>query len=315
MRHYLTSFLFIFSIFALQSHAQQVISYSQYTLNRYALNPAVAGLRPCNETTFGNRQQWVGFEGAPNTYFASFNTRLNKDDKYPKNFHGIGAYITAERAGISTFSTIRIGYAYHIQIWKNYRLSMGIFGGIHQYNQSYDAITMQNKSIDPAIDPDKQRSLIYPDISPGGFIHNRNFYMGLSLFQGYPARIRRLGTKENRLSPHFFYTAGYRIRGVQLDFIPSMLINFATFISPTIDFTFTADYQRKIQLGIGSKYLNSAYGILHLRVLNNFTLGYSYEYALNEINQVAPQTHEFILQFTTCRLGKKRDDLPCPAYR
>jgi len=295
--------------------AQQIPSYSQYTLNRYALNPAVAGLESCSEFTMGNRRQWIGFEGAPETYMASFSTRINKEDKYPENFHGVGLFASNDRFGIYSVSNVKIGYAYHIKLWTNYRLSVGLFAGVQQFSRPFDGITMRNKNIDPAINSEDNSTFVYPEISPGGFIHNRNFYMGLSMFQLFPARIRKFGTKENRLSPHFFYTTGYRIRGINIDVIPSMLINFSPVVSPTLDFTLELDYQKKIQLAVGSKYLNSAYGILKMRLLKKMTIGYSYEYALNEISQVAPETHEIMIQFTSCRIGEKTPHLPCPAYR
>tara|TARA_B100000508_G_C11455320_1_gene276435 strand:- start:466 stop:1416 length:951 start_codon:yes stop_codon:yes gene_type:complete len=295
--------------------AQQIPSYSQYTLNRYALNPAVAGLESCSEFTVGNRRQWDGFEGAPETYMASLSTRINKEDKYPENFHGVGVFASDDRFGIYSVTNVKIGYAYHIKLWTNYRLSLGVFAGVQQHARSYEAIIMRNKSIDPAINSEDNRTIVYPEISPGGFIHNRNFYMGLSMFQLFPARIQKFGTNENRLSPHFFYTTGYRIRGINLDAIPSMLVNFSPIVSPTLDFTLELDYQKKVQLAVGSKYLNSAYGILKLRLLKKMTIGYSYEYALNEISQVAPETHEIMIQITSCRIGERTPHLPCPAYR
>lgn len=308
-------FLTVLILFLGSSFAQQLPSYSQYTLNRFAFNPAVAGLESCTEFTFGNRKQWIGFEDAPETYMASFSTRINKEDKYPDDFHGVGMFASNDRYGIYSITNFKFGYAYHMKIWTNYRLSFGIFAGLQQHSRPFSGIVMRNKGLDPAINSEENRTLVYPEISPGGFIHNKNFYMGLSMFQIFPARIRNFGTKENRLSPHFFYSTGYRFRGEIIDVIPSMLVNFTPLIAPTIDFTLELDYQKRIQLAVGSKYLNSAYGILKLRLLKKMTVGYSYEYALNEISQVAPETHEIMIQITTCRIGERTPNLPCPAYR
>ena len=97
--------------------AQQHTSYTQYTLNRFALNPAIAGLKNCTETTMGHRRQWVGFEGAPSMYFASFHTRLNKENRFPKNFHGVGAFVMNDRNGFYNNFYLKIAYAYHIKLW------------------------------------------------------------------------------------------------------------------------------------------------------------------------------------------------------
>lgn len=309
----LTSLLVLIVCFS--GKAQQHINYTQYTLNRYALNPAVAGLQACTQVSLGHRRQWVGFENAPSHYFASFNTRLNKEAKFPKNFHGIGAYLSNDRNGFTDYSMVKLSYAYHIKLWKNYHLSVGIFAGIHQQKTTFQSIRIQNKNLDPAVRENEKTNYIYPEVSPGGFIYNKNFYLGLSLFQQYPARIKEIGTKENRLAPHYFFMGGYRLRGKDIHFSPSYLLSFAPFASPTVDLTLTIDYKQKISLALGSKYLNSAYSTLQLNLGSGVIVGYSYEYALNEINKVAPTTHEIVVQFNSCRINKIKEKIICPAYQ
>ncbi len=311
---YFVSF-FIVSLFTLCLFAQQHPSYTQYTLNRFSLNPAVAGLKPCSETMFGNRRQWVGFEGAPSLYFASFNTRLNHEDKYPKNFHGVGFQVYNDRHGFNNNGSVKIAYAYHIKLWTNYHLSIGMFAGIQRHSFSYSSVLIRNKAIDPAFDDEVIDDIVYPEISPGGFIYNRNFYLGLSMLQLFPARTGDLGTRKNRLTAHYFLSGGYRIRGRSLHYIPSFMMSFSPFISPTVDMTLTFDYKQIFIFGIGSKYLNSGYATMELRLFKKAYLGYSYEYAFNEINNVAPTTHEIILKLTSCIGDKKAEKYICPAYR
>ena len=296
--------------------AQQHPNYTQYTLNRFALNPAVAGIRPCAVTTFGNRKQWIDFENAPNLYFASFQTRFNKkDDQFPKNFHGGGVFISNDRIGFYNYTIVKLAYAYHIKLSRSYHFSVGMFAGIHQQKTSFQSIRAINKGIDPAFDSEEKSAYIYPEISPGGFIYNRKFYLGLSMYQMYPARIDQIGTKENRLTAHYFFMGGYRFRGKKIHFSPSTLISFSPFISPTVDLTLTTDYKDKISIALGSKYLNSAYATLQFKIANSLSLGYSYEYALNEIAKVAPTTHEIVLQFATCYKNSVKQKVLCPAYQ
>lgn len=315
MIRYLLIWMILILGLSLSSNAQQHTNYTQYTFNRFALNPSVAGLKPCGETQFGHRRQWVGFEGAPKITFASFNTRINKDDKYPKNFHGFGFHLLNDQAGISSSTYFKVAYAYHMKIWTNYHISFGIFAGFQSFSQSYDAITIPNKGLDPAIDREVQTGLIFPEISPGTFIYNRNLYVGFSFLQAYPAKIKVIGSGENRLTTHYFLTSGYRLRGQKIDIIPSMMVSFSPFISPTVDITLTLDYRDKISLGLGSKYLNSGYATVYLHVLRNISVGYSYEYALSEIINVAPTTHEIILSISNCTTERRKTDFICPAYQ
>ena len=53
--------------------AQQLPVYSQYLFNKYLINPAVAGSDGCTSLNHTTRQQWTGYQGAPQTYSLSFN--------------------------------------------------------------------------------------------------------------------------------------------------------------------------------------------------------------------------------------------------
>lgn len=294
---------------------QQHPSYTQYTLNQFALNPAVAGLKKCTDATFGNRRQWTGFEGAPNHYFASIHTRLNKADQFPKNFHGIGAYFSNDQMGFTNYSMLKIAYAFHLKLTRNYHFSAGIFAGVHQQKTNFNSIRIRDRTNDPLINDQDGRALIFPEVSPGIFIHNNRFFAGLSMYQQYPTRIREIGTNENRLAAHYFLLSGYRFEGKTISFTPSMLTSFAAFAPPTLDLTLTADYKNKISIALGSKYLNSGYATVQLNVGAGMRIGYSYEYALTELVRVAPSTHEIVLQFSSCHVDKNKIKVECPAYQ
>jgi type IX secretion system PorP/SprF family membrane protein len=201
-----------------------------------------------------------------------------------------------------------------MKLAKNYRASIGVFAGLQSQGISYGQINIPNKNMDPALNKEEVSAFVYPEISPGGFIYNRNFYAGLSMLQLYPAKRGKIGTKENRLTGHYFLTSGYRFRGRNLHYIPSFLFNFSPFISPTLDLTLTVEYEKIISLALGSKYLNSGYATIQLRVLPSVYLGYAYEYALNEINKVSPTTHEIVLRLGSCNSEGKEPKFICPAY-
>ena len=246
--------------------------------------------------------------------FASFNTRVNKEDKYPKNFHGFGFHIMNDQSGITNTTYIKAAYAYHMKVWVNYHISFGVFVGMQSFSQSYNSITIPNKALDPAIDNEVERSFIFPDISPGIFLYNRNFFAGLSVLQAYPAKIGAIGTSDYRLNGNYFLTTGYRVRGRKIDVIPQTMIALAPFATPTVDMTLTLDYEHIASLSLGSKYLNSAYLAMQLHATRVITIGYAYEYALSEIVNVAPSTHEIIIGITTCTTERKKTGFVCPAY-
>lgn len=303
----------LFLLFISTLVAQQHPAYTQYNFNRFSLNPALAGIQSCGETVIGNRTQWVGFENAPSTYYLSFNTRHNKDDKYPKNFHGYGINFIGERYGFTTNLYIKFAYAYNMVLENNYRVSFGIYAGVQNFSQNFNSIRIGQKSLDPALS-EEGSSFVFPDISPGIFLYNKNLFLGTTLMQAYPARVKNLGTKENRLSNHLFITSGYRLRGREIDVMPSFMFYISPVVSPTMDMTLNIDFHKFMIIGLGSKYLNSGYINLELKAGQKFSVGYSYEYALNRISKVAPTTHEISLRFKTCNEEKRFQKWICPAY-
>tara|TARA_B100001109_G_C18853911_1_gene470748 strand:- start:290 stop:1231 length:942 start_codon:yes stop_codon:yes gene_type:complete len=307
--------LFCLLVLSVFIHAQQLPITTNYLLNRFAINPAIAGIKPCSETNLGHRNQWTGIENAPETFYAAYNSRWNRKDKYPDELIGYGINIVNDKVGFVDRTYIRLAYSYHIKLWKAYRLSFGIYAGIQQYSFSYNSVNIPNKGIDPAVKDETETSLITPEVSPGIFMYNKNFFLGLSSFQIFPTRMYKIGTNDQRLSAHYYFMGGYRLRGQFLHYIPSFLLSFSPYAPPTADISLTMDYKSWISIAAGSKYLNSAYAIINFKIAPPLTLGYVYEYGLNEINRLAPNTHEFTLSFATCYTEKTEPKFFCPAYQ
>ena len=58
--------------------AQQQPIYSQYMMNPYLLNPAIAGYQGYTDFNFTAREQWLGYSDGPSTYAISGQTRILK---------------------------------------------------------------------------------------------------------------------------------------------------------------------------------------------------------------------------------------------
>ena len=58
--------------------AQQRAQYSNFALNNYLQNPAITGIEDYTDIKLGFRNQWVGIEGAPRTYYFSAHMPINK---------------------------------------------------------------------------------------------------------------------------------------------------------------------------------------------------------------------------------------------
>src|ERR1043165_4826343 len=61
--------------------AQQRPHYTQYVLNNFILNPAVAGIENYTDLKISHRHQWVGLEGSPVTTYLTIHGPLTKSDE------------------------------------------------------------------------------------------------------------------------------------------------------------------------------------------------------------------------------------------
>ena len=64
--------------------AQQVPLYSQYMMNGFLLNPAVAGSEGYTAINLTAREQWLGLKDAPKTHAVSGQTRILKNSYISK---------------------------------------------------------------------------------------------------------------------------------------------------------------------------------------------------------------------------------------
>ena len=64
----------------IQLHAQQRPQYTQYILNSFIINPAVAGIENYWDVKMSHRHQWVGLNGSPVTTYITVHGPLTKSD-------------------------------------------------------------------------------------------------------------------------------------------------------------------------------------------------------------------------------------------
>ena len=119
--------------------AQQLPLYSQYVLNAFMVNPAVAGHDGYTSFNTTARQQWLGFSEAPRTYSASWQTRVlrrsykiinrpvksdNRLKASTKGRVGLGAYLINDVNANVARTGFSFSYAYHIFLGRQ-QLSFG----------------------------------------------------------------------------------------------------------------------------------------------------------------------------------------------
>ena len=75
----------IILVLAFKGWSQQSPAYSQYTFNKFILNPAAAGSEGYTTISLVAREQWIGFKGTPKTHSLSIDSRLLRNSFISKN--------------------------------------------------------------------------------------------------------------------------------------------------------------------------------------------------------------------------------------
>ncbi|PLX21583.1 MAG: hypothetical protein C0599_07755 [Salinivirgaceae bacterium] len=145
-----------------------------FQYNHMMVNPGYAGMNDGITVNTVVRNQWMGFEGAPNTQ--NFNAHM--PFKMFGARHGVGLTLMNDEAGYETNIAIALNYAFQKEIADG---KMGIGVGLGFASQSLNT-TQWNAYSDAndALVPTGDDQPIYFDLSLGGFYKTDNLYFGLS---------------------------------------------------------------------------------------------------------------------------------------
>jgi len=294
--------------------AQQLAQYTQYVFNQFSVNPAVAGSKDCLDVRLGYRQQWVGFEGAPTTGWASLHGTLKpKGNKIMANKHGIGAFIEADNAGNWGYTRLVLAYAYHVRMTQDSYLSFGVFGGVQQMKLNIGEVTLTDFN-DPILDG-RSSVIVLPDITPGIWLYGKKGWAGASIQHILARPIDGIGV-DSRMARHYMLSGGYRYRlGKKTSLTPSTMVKFAGGIPLAVDLNAMVEWNRMLGLGIGYRNGDAVAFMMKVSFLQYFQLGYSYDLTTSPLRVAGSNTHELILGITPCSkndLSKRM--INCPAF-
>jgi type IX secretion system PorP/SprF family membrane protein len=172
--------------------AQQDIYYSQWILNPYLVNCAIAGWNGYTTVDLMSRNQWVGIPGSPNTQAVTAQTRLlnnsfiSKSNKVRKKTKsgstngrvGIGAYVYNDRVGLIDRTGFQVTYAYHIP-FKSSQLSFGLSLNAYQFKINSDKIVVFDSQVDDLKDR-ASRGIFIPDMNFGAYYAAEKYFVGFS---------------------------------------------------------------------------------------------------------------------------------------
>jgi len=304
------SLLFTFGLIYHIGLSQQIPQYSQWSLHQFANNPAHAGIKSCIDIHALYRLQWVGFEGAPKSGFFTMAIPLKaKRSKYLSARHGTGFKFETDQIGQFNINRFNLAYAAHFNFTTDDRLSFGLYGGFMQ--MGYDSKNVHTSEPDPTVS--QEASFVAPDASFGTWFNSKFYYVGLTLKNLIPSKWNNIGnTSRNRF--HASFNAGYQFRlSENLSLLPSTNLRLPPKGPVSLDLNLMFDIKNTIGLGIGYRNTDAVIALLNIKIKEQFSIAYSFDYTLSKIQLGGQNTHELSLRYTTCKPAKKAT-ASCPLF-
>ena len=315
------SSLILFSCFTLALQAQQEQQYSQYMVNQFVINPAVAGSEDYIDLNLGFRSQWTGFEGSPITKYISGHGTVGKDmPEYHRkgehtSWHGLGAYIYDDRTGpLSRFSAM-FSYAYHLPLTKHLILSSGFSAGLKQVSVNSNYWKNIDDWSEVSFTEDMTKML--PDANIGFWLAQKNsFYMGLSINQiigqelKFDEQVHEVSSGQGNLNRHFYFTSGIKTAiNERLYLVPSLMLKGVRNTPLSLDLNGKLVFDDRHWVGFSYRHLDAVVFIGSIQIERRLQLSYSLDLSTSKLMNYHKGSHEVILSL---RLNHPRN-IDCPS--
>ncbi|MDX1444617.1 PorP/SprF family type IX secretion system membrane protein [Lishizhenia sp.] len=285
--------------------AQQLGSFSMWSENSFAYNPSFAGITKKFEFKTGYKEQWAGFDGAPNIGLLTFNAPMVfKRGNYLKPYHGVGLNVQRDQAGEFTHMMVGLNYAFHIPLDRTQMLSFGTSLGLQQL--AFDQINAT--TVDPDLTVGSNVTNIYfPRVTLGALYNNNDFYLGLSGEEILRNKWTAPGT-ESRFRMHYSLQGGYKFDNKYgFCFLPRAKIDYVRGANPQASLMLIFDYFDKFAFGLGYRTEDAITGMLRLRIKEMYTIAYSYDFTTSSLQSNTFGTHEIMFSFKAGKLYHEYD--------
>jgi type IX secretion system PorP/SprF family membrane protein len=295
MRKLTIAFLFLVLLLQPVLSQQDPLS-SQYMFNMLTYNPGVAGTSGMICATALNRQQWVGFKGAPST--TVFNISAPVSLFSIKS--GVGLLVESDNIGFDKDINLSASYSYLTDLGMG-KLGIGLSLGMLNKTlsptwqiPSGDAHTPA--SGDPLI-PENKESFVAFDAGLGLFYKADRYYASMSVTHINQPKIK-FSKGEPYISRHYYLTGGYTLQlpNPSLELIPSL---FAFSDGKVVQFTVTSlvRYNKKAWGGVSYRAGDALIGIVGVELFNGIRLGYAYDFTISDIRKNSGGSHEFMVNY------------------
>ena len=296
-RVYIIGFMLLLGI---SSQAQQDPQYTQYMYNTMSVNPAYAGSRGELSMTALYRSQWLGLEGAPET----FNLNLHSPIRNSKVGYGISVVHDNIGDGTVQETFIDAVVSYTLDVAQDAKLSFGLKAGGNILSLDFSKLRNFDQEPIPQDNIDNQFS---PNFGLGIYYHTDRFYAGLSvpnlLESEYFDNSQRDANDVQFLSTermNFYFITGYVFDlSYNLKLKPALLTKAVSGAPLQVDLSATFLFNEKFSFGAAYRWDAAFSGLLGFQLSQQLMLGLAYDRETTELGgtQFNDGSFEIILRW------------------
>lgn len=337
------SIIVILCGFYMLAPAQQRPQYTQYILNSYIINPAVAGIENFTDIKLSHRRQWLGVNGAPVTSYITIQSPLKRSDydrqtitsthmsgenprgrnywsEYtaPESHAGVGFTLINDRTGPMDRITSYGTFSYHLSLSPRTNFSAGVSAGFQQMHLDVGQLYFdEDYPVDPSVGSSKYINRVRPDFNAGVYLYSSRYFVGISAQNVVPQGVgfnngRLSGDKvvlQSRQLPHLFVSSGFMtFLTEEISLIPSVMVKYISPVPASLDVNAKLQYQDIMWTGLNYRFKDGFGVMAGMNVSPNLNISYSYDYTTSGLNKISSGTHEVIIGFA---LGNSYGDW-CP---
>ena len=291
--------LFVSIFMGSMLQAQQLPQLSQFMLNDFAINPAIAGMNDYYQIKTSVRNQWVGIEDAPKTTLLSIYGKSS-------DHVGLGGSVFNDQVSSTSRAGASLTYAYHLNFTDEVKMSMALSGGFTQFK--IDKVGWNTfHTDDPLMDGAEAVNLV-PDATFGLNIYEEDkWYLGIAVPQLLNSKLTLIDEDfvnnisidmDGSLSRHIYVMGMYNLEiDHYWDLQPSVL--FKTVSNQNqIDMGLKTIYSDKFWMGMDYRTNGDISALLGFIIQEKFMIGYSYDIPNPDISQYTSGSHEFMFGVT-----------------
>ncbi len=269
---------------------QQDPHFTQYFDNTLFVNPAYAGSNEALNITGIHRQQWVGFDGRPQSTTLSIHSPLSYESV------GMGLTLVHDIVGPLTQTMAYADFSYTLKLKKRDRkLSFGLKGGINLINVGTRDLQTTDLQ-DPKL-LQNVNNRINPNFGAGIYYHSPRFFVGVSspkiLEQTYD------GVNKNNLEKRHYFgiiggvfpvSASWKLR-------PTAQVKVTEGAPTSIDASVAGIYDDRFWIGAMYRWDAALGAFIQYQFTPQFKIGFATDFGTQRIRNYNYGTYELLLSY------------------